>query len=322
MKQRDGFKPSAPALCGELLMLLRINPIVYQTANVVAVIAVLIVNMLSESLPLNDVTTAQVSNSYPNLFTPPGYVFSIWGVIYVLAIVFMIYQGRPSQRNDGYLTRIGFLYFVGALANMCWLLVFHYSYGVPQLLAASLIPMTMLLLCLLSIYQRLGIGKILVPRNQKLAVHLPISVYLGWISLAMIANVASALNALILGIPMPTQALWTAIVIVVALVITALMVWTRRDFAFGLVVIWASIGIALNRIAIPLIFATSIIVAAIAAILIIVAPFLRKKGISDFYMVRSDHWASPRKGFGQSLWEARQKYCPLLPHAGQIHDRL
>jgi len=87
---------------------------------------------------------------------------------------------------------------------------------------------------------------------------------------------------------MLTQALWTAIVIVVALVITALMVWTRRDFAFGLVVIWASIGIALNRIAIPLIFATSIAAAAIVAILIILTPFLKRKGISDFYMMHSD----------------------------------
>jgi hypothetical protein len=267
----------------------RINSIVYQTANVVAVAAVLIVNMLSETLPINGVTSAQVSDSYPSLFTPPGYVFSIWGVIYTLAIVFMIYQARPSQRNEGYLTRIGFLYLVGALANMCWLLVFHYSYGVPQLLAASLIPMIVLLLCLLSIYQRLDIGKRQVSRNQKLVVHLPISVYLGWISLAIIANIASTLNALIPGIPMSAQALWTALVVVVALVITVLMVWTRRDFAFGLVVIWASIGIALNRIAIPLIWATSIAAAVIVAILIILAPYLKGKGINDFYMLRSDH---------------------------------
>jgi benzodiazapine receptor len=267
----------------------RINSIVYQAANVVAVIAVLIVNTLSETLPINGVTSAQVSASYPNLFTPPGYVFSIWSVIYTLAIVFMIYQARPSQRNEGYLTRIGFLYFVGALANMCWLLVFHYSYGMPQLLAASLIPMTMLLLCLLSIYQRLGIGKRQVPRNQKLAVHLPISVYLGWISLAIIANIASTLNVLFPSIPMSAQALWTALVVVVALVITVLMVWGRRDFAFGLVVVWASIGIALNRAAIPIIFSTSIAAAIIVAILIALAPFLKRKAIVDFYMMRSGH---------------------------------
>jgi hypothetical protein len=96
------------------------------------------------------------------------------------------------------------------------------------------------------------------------------------------------LNVLIPGVPMTTQELWTSLVVVIALVITTFMVWTRRDFAFGLVVIWASIGIALNRIAMPLVFATSIAVAAIVAILILLGPFLKKKGISDFYMMHSD----------------------------------
>lgn len=267
----------------------RLNPIVYQTANAVAVVAALIVNTLANILPFNGVTTGQVSDSYPNLFTPPGYVFSIWGAIYILAIVFMIYQARPSQRKKAYLAQISFLYLIGAAANTSWLLIFHHSYGVPQLFVLSLVPITVLLLCLLSIYQRLSIGRREVPRNQNLAVHLSISVYLGWISLAFIANIASALNVLIPGIPEPTQALWTAIVIALALLISALMVWTRRDFAFGLVVIWASIGIAVNRIAIPLIFETSIAAAIILAILILLAPFLKKKRIADFYLLRSSH---------------------------------
>ena len=172
--------------------------------------------------------------------------------------------------------------------RLLWLFVFHYSYGVPELFVFSLVPMAMLLFCLLAIYQRLGIGIKDVPRNQKLAVHLPISVYLGWISLAIIANIASALNVLIPGVPMATQELWTSLVVVIALVITTFMVWTRRDFAFGLVIIWASIGIALNRITMPLVFATSIAAVAIVSILILLGPFLKKKGISDFYMMHSD----------------------------------
>jgi benzodiazapine receptor len=267
----------------------KVNLTVYQTANVIAVIAALIMNTLVNILPLNGVTTGQVSDSYPNLFTPPGYVFSIWSVIYALAIIFMIYQARPSQRKEPYLVQIGFLYLIGAIANVSWLFVFQYSYGVPQLLIVTLIPMTVLLLCLLAIYQRLGIGKIEVSRNRKLAVDLSISVYLGWISLAIIANIASVLNVLIPSIPMPTQALWTALAVVVAFMITVLMTWTRRDFAFGLVVIWASIGIALNRSAIPLIFTTSAASAAIIAILILLAPLAAKKGIIDFYMIRSNH---------------------------------
>jgi len=265
----------------------KISPVVFQMANVVAVIAALVLNTLANALPLNGVTTGKVSDSYPNLFTPPGYVFSIWGVIYALAIVFMIYQVRPSQRSEAYLSQIGFLYLIGAVANTSWLFIFHYSYGVSQLFLVSLVPMAVLLLCLLSIYQRLGIGKREVPRNQKLAVQLPISVYVGWISLAIIANIASALNVIVPGIPDVTQALWTGLVIVVALVISVLMISIRRDFAFGLVVIWASIGIAANRIAIPVIFVTSVATAVILAILILVGPFLKKTGIVDFYMLRS-----------------------------------
>ena len=265
----------------------KISPVVFQMANVVAVIAALVLNTLANALPLNGVTTGRVSDSYPNLFTPPGFVFSIWGVIYALAIVFMIYQVRPSQRSEAYLSQIGFLYLIGAVANTSWLFIFHYSYGVSQLFLVSLVPMAVLLLCLLSIYQRLGIGKREVPRNQKLAVQLPISVYVGWISLAIIANIASALNVIVPGIPDVTQALWTGLVIVVALVISVLMISIRRDFAFGLVVIWASIGIAANRIAIPVIFVTSVATAVILAILILVGPFLKKTGIVDFYMLRS-----------------------------------
>ena len=266
----------------------KVNPVVYQTANVVAVVGALVVNMLVNALPLNNVTTVKVSDYYPNLFTPPGYVFSIWGVIYALAIVFMIYQARPSQRSEAYLNQIGFLYLVGAVANMCWLFIFHYSYGVPTLFVVSLVPMTLLLLTLLLIHQRRGSGKSEVPRNQKLAVHLSISLYLGWISLAIIANLASALNVLVPGIPEPTQALWTALVILVALVITVLMILTRRDFAFGLVVIWASIGIAINRTAIPIIFATSVVTAGIVVILILLTPFLKKTSIVDFYAARNN----------------------------------
>ena len=265
----------------------KVNPVVYQTANVIGVVGALVVNMLANALPLNGVTTGQVSDSYPNLFTPPGYVFSIWGVIYALAVVFMVYQARTSQRSEAYLVQIGFLYLVGAVANVSWLFIFHYSYGVPQLFVVSLVPMAVLLLCLLCIYQRLDIGRREVPRTQKLVVHLPISVYLGWISLAIIANIASVLNVLFPSIPEPTQALWTAFVVVVAFVISALVVLTRRDFAFGLVVVWASVGIAFHRVVVPVIFATSIASALILVILIVVAPFAKKASIVEYYMVRS-----------------------------------
>jgi benzodiazapine receptor len=268
-------------------MLMRPSPVVFQVCNVGAVVAVLVMNTLVNVLPLNGVTTAQVSDSYFNLFTPPGYVFAIWGVIYTLAVVFMFYQVRKSERWKPYLQQINFLYPISALANITWLFLFQYSYGVPQLLVASLVPMTVLLISLLAMYVRLGIGRLKVPRNEKLALHLPISVYVGWISLAIIANIASALNVLIPGIPMSTQALWTVLVVFVALVISSLMVWNRGDIAFGIVVVWGTIGIALNRVAIPVIYWTALATAAVIAILILATPFLKKTGFINFYITAS-----------------------------------
>ncbi|MFX0196346.1 MAG: tryptophan-rich sensory protein, partial [Candidatus Hodarchaeota archaeon] len=267
-------------------MTTKINPKIYQGVNIIAVVVTIIFNFLANALPLNRVTTEQVSDSYPNLFTPPGYVFVIWGVIYTLALLFMVYQARANQREEAYLREISFLYFIGALINISWLFLFHYSYGVSTIFGVSVIDLVLLLVVLLLIYGRLGIGTKEVSRNQKLAVHLPISVYLGWISLATIAAIASELNVLIPDIPMATQELWTAIMIIVALVLTLLMVDRRSDFAFGLVVIWASIGIAEKQSAIPLIFMTAISAAILIAVALIIMPFLKKTSIVNFYMVR------------------------------------
>ncbi|MEM3470299.1 MAG: tryptophan-rich sensory protein [Thermoproteota archaeon] len=179
-------------------------------------------------------TTGAVSDSYPNLFTPPGYVFAIWGVIYVLLTIFMVYQARVSQRKEEYLGEIGFLYLLGAAANILWLIGFHYSYGNPSLFVFSSIPIVVLLATLLLIYVRLGVGVKKTSMVQKLAVHVPVSVYLGWISLATIANIASVVNVLMPSIPLDIQALGTVVVILVALTITLLMLVRRRDFATAL----------------------------------------------------------------------------------------
>ncbi len=102
------------------------------------------------------------------------------------------------------------------------------------------------------------IGDSRVPFYEKLAVNLPFSVYLSWISLASIAVIASALNILILNISMTNQAFGTAIMIIVAVLLSSLMLFKRRDLAFVLVVIWALVGIAFKQIDIQLIFWTAI----------------------------------------------------------------
>ncbi|MEM2930206.1 MAG: hypothetical protein QW797_05045 [Thermoproteota archaeon] len=254
----------------------RINPAILQMINVAAILATIVFNSIVNILPLNGVTTGAVSDYYPNFFTPPGYVFAIWGVIYALLTVFMVYQARVSQRKEKYLEEIGLLYLLGAAANILWLIVFHYSYGNPSLFAFSPIPIIALLVTLLLTYFRLGVGVRKTPMVQKLAVHFPVSVYLGWISLATIANIASVVNVLMPGIPLDIQALGTAAVILVALTITLLMLVRRRDFAYSLVVVWASIGIALKQASIPVIHWTALF--AVGMIVVTIILMLVKKG--------------------------------------------
>lgn len=259
------------------------RPLLLQLGNVAAVAITLVGNILVNTLPLNGVTTAQVSDSYPNLFTPPGYVFAIWGVIYALAIIFALYQLRPSQRIERYLTAIGWLYLYGAVVNVAWLAVFHYSFGVPILFLVSTVLLLLLLWNLTQIYKRVGIGGIDAHRGEKLGVHIPISIYLGWISVASIAGVASAINVLIPGIPIGMQAAGTAMMLLVALGLTLYMLWHRRDLVFALVVVWAVSGIASKQTD-PAIHYTALVVLAIGFTAAILMPTLRRMGWVGYYL--------------------------------------
>ncbi len=261
--------------------------LLFQVLNIITIISVLIVNILANALPLFNVNTGQVSDAYPNFFTPAGYVFSIWFIIYLQAIIFLIYQGRPSQRSEGYLQKIGIFYFLAGLANIGWIFVFHYSYAYmvanPPFYLLSVIFLILVFLMLLLVYLRLGIGIDAVSRNVKLAVHLHVSVYLSWLSVATIAGLASAINVLIPGIPSEIQHIATAAMLFVAVLLTLLMIYLRRDFTFGLVVLWSAIGIGVKWLTVPVILYSSITAAIILVIGLILIPYLKKSNLIHYY---------------------------------------
>jgi hypothetical protein len=256
----------------------------YQVANVAAIVLALAVNALANVLPINGVNTGQVSDSYPNLFTPPGYVFVIWGIIYTLAIVFAVYQVRPSQRGAQYLKQIGWLYLTSAVINASWIFVFHYSYGVPTLYLASTALLMLLLVNLIIIYTRLGVGVNETKRGVKLGVHVPMSIYVAWISVATIAGLASAINVVSPGLPVATQATATAAMLVVALALTLAMLWLRRDMVFALVVVWAVSGIAAKQAEIPVINLTALAVIGVAAVALLAIPIIKKRNWVEYYL--------------------------------------
>jgi len=242
-------------------------------ANLIALVATFIVNTYAAVLGLNGRQTGQISDLYPVLITPPGYVFQVWTVIYFLLLVYGVYQALPSKRGADFHARIGYWFLLSCAANMVWLFLWHWGYIVP-----SVVPMFVLLASLIIVYLRLDIGRGKVPMVEGIAVHLPFSVYLGWITVAPIANVAAALNSLGLGGLGLGEVTWTALVIVIAVAITATVLLTRTDIAYSLVIIWALVGVAVKQSAIQTVYMTSIAGVIIIAIVMVVAIALRARG--------------------------------------------
>jgi hypothetical protein len=239
-----------------------------------------VVNALANILPLNGITTGELSDLYPNLFVPAGLTFAIWGLIYVLLAIFVIYQLIPSIRRDPqkveFVQRIGPLFFISCTANIGWIFAWHY-----QIVPLSLVLMLILLGCLLAIYLRLSVGKSEATRAERYFLHVPFSVYLGWITIATIANV----TALLVDINWSRWGLgeqfWAVAVIIVGIAITLSVLLTRKDIYYSLVVDWALLGILLKRLVDTAADDHGVVVVTIVGLVLVtggvVAQLIRKK---------------------------------------------
>jgi hypothetical protein len=247
--------------------------------NLLGFLGTVVVNGLAVALPLNNKTTAQLSDQYPNLFVPAGLTFSIWGVIYVLLAIFVIYQLRPSTRRDAqkvdFVQKIGPLFFISSIANIGWIFAWHY-----EILPLSLVLMLILLGCLLAIYLRLNIGKSEATKAEKYLVHLPFSIYLGWITIATIANVTALLvdtNWSRWGL---SEQFWAVAVIIVGIAIALSVLFTRKDIYYCLVVDWALLGILLKRLSATTPAQSVIVITVVGLVLItggVIAQLIRKR---------------------------------------------
>lgn len=242
------------------------NPKLLQFVNVVSFVSVVVVNYLSNALPLNGRTAGEISDALPSYFTPAGYTFSIWGVIYLALFAFVIYQSLPAQRTGAVLQRVGWLFAASSVANVAWLFSWHYG---AYLL--SVVFMISLLLSLIAIYLRLRIGSRdpSLTRSDKWFAQIPFSLYLGWITVATIANIASVAAYLGwngLGIPEP---LWSAIMMLVATAVAGILLINRRNLSYAAVLIWALFGIRANFAQEAIVANTAIASALLIAILAI-----------------------------------------------------
>ena len=236
--------------------------------NLLGFLGTVTVNALANILPLNNITTGEVSDLYPNLFTPEALTFSIWGLIYVLLAIFVIFQMLPTVRRDphrvDFVQRIGPFFFISCLANIGWIFAWHY-----QNMALSLVLMLVLLGCLLTTYSRLSIGTTGMTKARKYLVHLPFSVYLGWITIATIANVTALLVDSNWGTFGLGEQFWAVAVIIVGIAIALSMLFTRKDIYYCLVVDWALLGILLKRLSVTTVPDQSVVAVTIAGLAII-----------------------------------------------------
>ena len=212
-----------------------------QFSVILTTLFALVANGMANAIPLNGRMTGEISDSFNVLFVPAGYVFSIWGIIYIALIAYTIYQALPSQRSNPRLRDTGWLVSLSSLLNGVWIFFWHYG-----LYILSLLDMFALLAVLMMIYLRLDIGKTRFSNQEKWLISIPFSIYLGWITVATIANVTVVLSDLGWqggGISPQT---WTVILLVAGVAIAAVMAYTRSDIAYLLVLVWAFAGISVR----------------------------------------------------------------------------
>jgi hypothetical protein len=260
--------------------------LIRQWINVIAVIATIVINGLANALPINGVTTGEISDGFDVYFVPAGYVFSIWGLIYLGLVAFAVYQVLPSQRDNPRLRRIGYLFALSSVANIAWIFLWHYQQFVPTLVA-----MVTLLLSLIAIYLRLrsGVSRERVSTAERWAVWVPFSVYLGWITVATIANVTVVLEYLNWDGWGIAPEVWAVIMLVVATVVALTMAATRGDAAFLAVIVWAFVGIAVAQAGEPLVVTTAWALAAVVALAMLATVLfgIRRQGLSEAGSSRS-----------------------------------
>jgi hypothetical protein len=221
---------------------------VRQFANALSVVLALTVNILAAALPLNGQNTGEISDRFEVFFVPAGYVFSIWGLIYIGWIAFATYQFTSAQKENPRLQRLGYWFALSGVLNAAWLFCWHYN-----LFGLSVLVMLALLGTLIVSYLKLDVGRTIVSAVENWSVDIPFSVYLAWISVATIANITDYLYYIGwngFGIALQT---WAVIMLVVASLLGLGMALTRRDAGFLVVFVWAFAGIALKQAAAPLV---------------------------------------------------------------------
>lgn len=225
-------------------------------------ILTIVVNALANILPINGYNTGELSDMYPNLFVPAGITFSIWAVIFIMLILFsLVYiylQFRLKKKHHKLLS----LFILSNILNISWILAWHYL-----MVLTSVLVMIGLLVTLILLYYETN--KYNYNLGYKIFVKGTVSIYLGWISIATIANITAylvSINWSGWGIP---ELIWTIIMLIVGLTLTLTFTYYQRNLVYNLVIVWAYAGIILKRVQSDFSSTYPIVITASLSILVI-----------------------------------------------------
>ena len=199
------------------------------------------VNALANILRINGVTTAEVSEAYPNLFAPAGYAFSIWGMIYTLLVALVLYQlglfhSDNKKGEEDLIKKIRIYFILSSLANTAWVFAWHYD-----LIGLSVILIATMLWSL--IMMAVGLRGKKLTKEENAFVKWPVALYFGWVTVALIANVTVYLVSIGwdgLGV---SADWWMVIMLVVGALIGMATMWWFKSLIYGSVIVWAYIAI-------------------------------------------------------------------------------
>jgi hypothetical protein len=196
---------------------------------------VIVTNTLANALPINGMNTGQISDMYPSLFTPAGFTFSVWGLLYLLQLSFVIVQF--SIRQATYFEALSKWCWISCVANSVWILTWHYLF-VP----ASVVVMLVLLFSLTKIFVLLHSEK-LNTWKETVFVKLTFTFYLSWICVATIANIATLLVDQHWNGGFLSQETWTITMIIIAACLGLFIAFNFKEPFFLLILMWAFFGI-------------------------------------------------------------------------------
>jgi hypothetical protein len=230
---------------------------VRQVAVLLTTFATIAVNGAANAVPLNGQATGEISDRFEVFVIPAGHVFAIWGVIYLGLVAYAIVQALPARAADPRQRAIGWAAVLANVLNAAWIFAWHW-----ELFPLSLAIMVGLLATLLVIGELLAVGRRSTSGLDRWAVNLPWTVYLGWITVATITNVAVALAAAGFDGGGIEPATWAAGVLGAGIAIGGWWLATRRAIAYGIVLAWAYVGIAVKEQATEIVAGTALLGAA------------------------------------------------------------